>query len=212
MLSATDLSLFVSLFAIIDSIGNIPIYISLTQDFTKEEKRKVIFIIFSVGTAILIVFAAIGNYIFNLFGITLPAFRIAGGILIFVMAFSMLHGERPKTKHRKEEIEDAIGREAVAITPLAIPLFVGPGAISVVMIAIGDSSTIFAQIWVFLAIFIAMAISCLLLIVADVLFKRMGRTGLMVITRIMGIILASIAIQFVIQGIYEIGVKWHLLS
>ena len=212
MLSATDLSLFVSLFAIIDSIGNIPIYISLTQDFTKEEKRKVIFIIFSVGTAILIVFAAIGNYIFNLFGITLPAFRIAGGILIFVMAFSMLHGERPKTKHRKEEIEDAMERESIAITPLAIPLFVGPGAISVVMIAMGDAQGIDAKIWIFLAILIVMAISCLLLVVSDVLFKRIGRTGLMVITRIMGIILASIAIQFIIQGIYEIGVRWHLLS
>jgi multiple antibiotic resistance protein len=212
MITTADLSLLVSLFAIIDSIGNIPIYVSLTQNFTKKEKRDVIFIIFGVGTVILVAFTAIGNYIFNLFGITLPAFRIAGGIMIFAIAFSMLHGERPKTKHRKEEIEDAMERKAVAVTPLAIPLFVGPGAISVVMIGIGDASTVYAQIWVFLAILIVMAISCLLLIVADILFKRMGRTGLMVITRLMGIILATIAIQFIIQGVYEIGVKWHLLS
>jgi multiple antibiotic resistance protein len=134
---------FVAIFAIVNPIGNIPFFVTLTQGYSPKEKKDVIIKIIVVAIAVLVIFGLIGNYIFMLFGITIPAFGIAGGILLLTIAFSMLHGQKPRTKLTQQDREEALAREAVGIVPLGIPMFAGPGAITTIMIYMSRQTGVF---------------------------------------------------------------------
>ena len=131
---ASVITIFVSIFAICNPIGLISFFVALTEGYKQEEKIKVIKKIILVATVTLIVFGLIGQYIFTLFSITIPAFRIAGGLLILKIGFDMIQGGRPKAKRTDDEKQEALEREAIGIVPLGIPMFAGPGAISTVML------------------------------------------------------------------------------
>lgn len=198
------LNIFISIFAIVNPLGNIPSFLALTDGYSKEERAHVILKIVLVASGVLVIFGLIGNYIFQMFSITVPAFRIAGGMLIIRVAFGMMQGQHSKTKITTEELRDALEREAVGITPLAVPLFAGPGAITTVMLYIGQfsqSGQTLPTLWVFASILATMVISGILLKYASQLNKYMGRSGLMVFSRIMGLILAAIGVQFIINGV-----------
>lgn len=201
------ITVFTAIFAIVDPIGNIPIFYSIIQGYTKEEKLKIIKTAIITALIVLVVFGFIGNYIFMLFHITIPAFRIAGGLLLFRVAFNMLYGITPGTKTTQREKEEAIEKESVGIVPMGIPLLAGPGAISTVMLynSNGNIGNIFV---VFLSVFITLIITYILLRNVDKIFKRLGRVGTLAISRIMGLILAAIAIQFLINGIHQIVFEW----
>jgi multiple antibiotic resistance protein len=171
----------------------------LTERYSAQEvihaRRKAAGIAFGI----LSVFAISGLSIFKVFSITLPAFQIAGGILILLLGIQQLNGNRTRVKN--EEKEEGIGREDVSVFPIATPLLAGPGAISTVVLYASQAKT-----WVRLgglvtSIALAMLASFFVLKLAHPLLKLLGKTGLNLLTRVMGIILTAVAVQFILNGI-----------
>lgn len=205
--SSLDVAAFatvlVSIFAIVNPVGTIPTFVALTAGYTARERLHVITKAVLVGGGVLVLFGMVGDQIFSIFSITIPAFRIAGGILIFKVAFDMLHGQRPSSDSNEQEITDALERENVGITPLGVPLLTGPGAITTVMILIATHGTYGDHVLIYAAVALVFALSFVLLAVGDRLFLLMGRSGLMVFTRVMGLILAALAVQFIINGLSQ---------
>src|SRR2546426_9200487 len=121
---------FVAIFAIVNPIGATTFFVALTKGYTKKLRRRVVDKAVLAATLTLVVFAFLGNYIFAFFGTSIPAFRIAGGILLFAVAFSMIQGERPKSQLTAQDQKDALEKEAVGIVPLGVPMAAGAGAIT----------------------------------------------------------------------------------
>ena len=140
--------------------------------------------------------------IFRLFGITIEAFRIAGGLILWVVAMEMLHGER-KTQESRTEVAEGRVKEDVAVTPLAMPMLAGPGAISTIIVLAGQAKSMEQKTVVLFSIIVTMALSLLVLRIGERLVMRMGQTGIRVMTRIMGLLLAAIAVQFVLTGVRD---------
>lgn len=200
---STFAAILVSIFAIVNPVGTIPTFVALTAGYTQRERRHVITKAVLVGAGVLLAFGLVGQRIFDVFSITIPAFRIAGGILIFKVAFDMLHGERPRSDSNEQEITDALERENVGITPLGVPLLTGPGAITTVMILVAANGAAADRVLIYVAVAIVFAATFLLLFAGERLFGLMGRSGLMVFTRIMGLLLAALAVQFVVTGLAQ---------
>jgi multiple antibiotic resistance protein len=194
-------SVFASLFAIVDPLAAAPVYLSLTRGYSDAEKRHVALKAVLVAAGVLIFFGLAGEQVFRVFGITIPAFRIAGGILIFKYAFDMLHGERPGPDGTHKEIKDAIERESIGITPLGVPLLTGPGAIATVMVFLAGAPDETYRVGVYACIVLIFVISYVMLLSAARFDRLLGPTGLMVTIRLMGLLLAAIAVQFVADGI-----------
>lgn len=193
---------FTSVLFIVDPIAVIPTYLVITQGQTSEQRRATALRACVAAAVLLITFAAAGRGIFTLFGITMPAFRIAGGLILWVVAMDMLHGTR-STQEGTAEITEGRAKEDVALTPLAMPMLAGPGAISTVMVLSGQARETPQLIAVYGSIVLTIVISWLTLRVGERLVVRMGQTGIRVMTRIMGLLLAAIAVQFVITGVRE---------
>ncbi len=196
-----------AIFAIVDPIGNIPIFYTLTQRFNREERAHIAKRAVFAAAITLIVFGLIGQYIFIMFSITIPAFRIAGGLLLFRVAFTMLYGSTPGTKSTEREKAESLEKDMVGIVPLGIPLLAGPGAISTVMLY-NSQGQLLSMLIVFLSIFATLLITYVLLRNVDKIFDRLGRIGSLAISRIMGLILSAIAMQFIINGIHQLVIEW----
>ena len=188
-----------SVLFIVDPIAVIPTYLVITQDETPEQRRNTAWRACVAAALIMIVFGVAGRLIFRLFGITLPAFRIAGGLILWLVAMDMLRGER-RTQEGAEEIVEGQEKEDVALTPLAMPMLAGPGAISTVMVLSGQARTVAEHVAVYGSVVLTALISWISLRVGDRLLIALGQTGIRVVTRIMGLLLAAVAIQFVITG------------
>jgi multiple antibiotic resistance protein len=193
---------FTSVLFIVDPIAVVPTYLVITQGQTTDQRRATARRACVAAAVLLITFALAGRGIFSLFGITMPAFRIAGGLILWVVAMDMLHGTR-STQEGTAEITEGRAKEDVALMPLAMPMLAGPGAISTVMVLAGQARTTPQQIAVYASILLTIVISWLTLRVGERLVVRMGQTGIRVMTRIMGLLLAAIAVQFVITGVRE---------
>jgi len=197
------LQVFLSFFAIMNPIGNIPIFLSLVSEYPEEKRIKVAKN--AVITAFIIVFSFTigGNIIFRLFGITLPAFRIAGGILVFGIAYNLMkarysHHHHPREEeHPEEEVED------IAITPLGTPILAGPGTITTALSLVGKETNPL-NIAIILAIF---AVICLITFYcfkySEALSKKLPPYSIGVMTRLMGLILSIIAVQMIGEGVVE---------
>jgi multiple antibiotic resistance protein len=188
-----------SVLFIVDPIAVIPTYLVITQGETSEQRAATARRACIAATIILVAFALGGSLIFELFGITLEAFRIAGGLILWLVAMDMLHGER-RTQESRPEIAEGQAKEDVAVTPLAMPMLAGPGAISTIMVLAGQARTMPQKLVVHGAIVITLFLSWIVLRVGERVVMRMGQTGIRVMTRIMGLLLAAIAVQFVITG------------
>jgi multiple antibiotic resistance protein len=151
---------------------------------------------------LLVVFAAGGRWIFRAFGITLPAFRIAGGLILWFVASDMLRARR-STQESREELAEGQAKDDVALTPLAIPILAGPGAISTVMVLAGQAQSVAHGLMLYVAIVLTALISYVTLRLGERLVAALGRTGIRVLTRIMGLLLAAVATQFVVTGLRE---------
>jgi multiple antibiotic resistance protein len=198
---------FAAVFAIVNPLGNIPFFFAVTEGYTHEQKHRVAIMVAVVTAGVLFTFAVAGQFIFGIYGITIPSFKIAGGLLLFTIAFSMLQGQKSKTKLTDEERDEALARESVGIVPLGIPMFAGPGAITTVMILVSDSSAstdaTFELIAITIAIVATVIISYLTLTHSDRIYELMGRSGAMAFSRIMGLLLAAVAVNFVLRGIAQ---------
>jgi multiple antibiotic resistance protein len=194
-----------SVLFIVDPFAAVPAYLVMTQNETAEERRRTALRACVAMGIILAVFAAGGRFIFLTFGITLPAFRIAGGVILWFVAFDMLRGQR-STQESPTEIVEGQAKDDVALTPLAIPVLAGPGAISTAMVLAGEAGSVARSAVVYGAILLTTAISYLTLRLAERLLAYLGQTGIKVMTRIMGMLLAAVATQFILNGVRE-GMK-----
>ena len=197
-----------SVLFIVNPIAVIPTYLVITQKDSAERRARTARRACISAAAILIAFAVAGRQIFSVFGITIDAFRVAGGLILWVVAMDMLHGER-RTQEGQQEITEGASKEDVALAPLAMPMLAGPGAISTIMVLSSQAAGMSEKIAVYVAIIVTMAIAWVVLRVGDKVVLRMGETGIRVMTRIMGLLLAAIAMQFVISGASD---AWHAAS
>lgn len=193
---------FTSVLFIVDPIAVVPTYLVITSGQSGAQRRATARRACIAAMLLLVTFAAMGRAIFELFGITMPAFRIAGGLILWLVAMDMLHGTR-STQEGTAEIREATVKEDVAITPLAMPMLAGPGAISTVMVLSGQARTTSQTVVVYGSILLALLIAWATLRAAERLVIRVGQTGIRVMTRLMGLLLAAIAVQFVITGVRE---------
>ena len=191
-----SISVFTGFFAIMNPLSNIPIFISLTEGATREEKQNVNKRAVLVAFIIITVFVVLGKFIFSLFGITIPAFKITGGILIFYVGFEMLQSKKSNVKHLKEPNFD----ENIAVSPLAIPILAGPGTIVTATNFVSNPS--YVNIGLVILIF---GLMCLLTYIAfslsDFIARKRGENVISVVGKIMGLIIAIIGTTMVIQGI-----------
>jgi multiple antibiotic resistance protein len=193
---------FTSMLFIVDPIAAVPTYLVITQHETRPERQRTARRACVAMTVLLVLFAATGTLLFRAFGITLPAFRTAGGLILWFVAMDMLRGER-RTQEGREELLEGQAKEDVALTPLAIPMLAGPGAISTVIVLSGQAHGLLESGVVYGSIVLTGIVSFLALRVGEPLLGRLGKTGIRVVTRIMGLILAAVAAQFVLSGVKE---------
>jgi multiple antibiotic resistance protein len=193
---------FTSIFFIVDPIAAIPTYLVITQQETATERRRTARRACIAMTVLLVVFGATGTMLFRAFGITLAAFRTAGGLILWFVAMDMLHGER-RTQEGRDEVYEGQIKEDVAITPLAIPMLAGPGAISTAIVLAGQAHGVAQTALVYCSIVVTGVLSYVSLRLGEPLLERLGKTGIRVVTRIMGLILAAVAVQFVFSGVRE---------
>ncbi len=186
----------VGVFVIVNPFGNVPLFISLTQKFTPVERRNAIAKSVVIATAILLVFALIGKFLFDLLNVTLDSLRIAGGLLLLAIACDMLMGRSPASKIDPDE-----ERESVAVTPMATPLLAGPGAMTTVMVLMNEAGTTVEKGSIMIAILIAMAAAFIIVINCDWVYGAIKKDGARVLTKIMGIVLATIAVEMMVNGL-----------
>jgi multiple antibiotic resistance protein len=187
---------------IVDPVAVVPTYLVITQDETAAERRRTACRACVAMTLLLLVFAATGTALFRAFGITLPAFRTAGGLILWFVAMDMLRGER-RTQESREEVDEGQAKEDVALTPLAIPMLAGPGAISTVIVLATEARGAAHVVIVYAAIVLTGVVSYLTLRLGEPLLTKLGKTGIKVMTRVMGLLLAAVAVQFVLSGVKE---------
>jgi len=190
---------FTSVLFIVDPIAVVPSYLVITRSETTAQRAATARRACVAAALILIAFAIGGALIFELFGITLPAFRIAGGLILWLVAMDMLHAQR-RTQESGPEIMEGEVKDDTALTPLAMPMLAGPGAISTVMVLAAQAHSLLQKLIVYASIVVTALASWIVLRVGERLVQRMGQTGIRVMTRIMGLLLAALAVQFVISG------------
>lgn len=189
-----------TLFTLMNPLGITPIFMVLTERFSLEQRQKIARKGIITGTIILLVFTFLGSIIFQLYGITVEAFQIMGGIIFFRSGIKMLEAVVSRTRSTPKEREVTQDQDDIAISPIGIPLITGPGAITGVMLLSGKAPSIYSMGTLIIAILIAMLAFYFILRGGDKLSNRIGVVGMRVIQRIMGLILMVIAVQFVING------------
>ncbi len=205
------LPVFVTLFVVIDPIGLTPIFVSLTAGAKGAVRCKIAFQACFIAAVILILFALAGKHLLSLMGITLPAFQIAGGIMLFLIAVEMLFEKRTERRNKNaSESADTShfepGAGDIAIFPLATPLIAGPGAAASIILLMGQHQGDFASQAVILAVMLAvLAITYVLFRLAGPFERFVGDSGIKVVTRIFGVILGALAVQFVLSGLQAAG-------
>jgi multiple antibiotic resistance protein len=197
-------TVFMGFFAIMNPIANTPIFLGLTSDLDARSSKLVAAKALLIALIIVLVFSVLGKAIFELFGISLPAFRITGGILVFLVGFQLLHGKSSAihSKSLGEEESDEEAALSVAVSPLATPILAGPGTIVTAMNFAASGSI--AHVILTVAVFALMCLITFLLFTYGAKFVRaIGKEAVAVVTRMMGLILAVIGTQMLIQGIFE---------
>jgi len=194
---------FMGFFAIMNPIANTPIFLGLTADDTPAVRKLVATKALLIAFGLIVVFALLGKLIFSLFGITLPAFQIMGGILVALIGYQMLHGEQsavhqPSAEDREASLDAALG---IAVTPLAMPILAGPGTIATAM-NFASTGSITQTIVTIGAFAVLCVITYGFFISGERLISILGQGGLNVITRLMGLILAVIGVQMLLTGIF----------
>ena len=191
----------IGLLVIVNPIGMAPIFVSLTENYSESDKRSVIRTATIAVTCLLIGSALIGESTLNLFGVSLPAFRVAGGILLLLMAISMLHAKHPRIKFTPGEELEAAEKDNIAIVPLAIPLLAGPGAISTTILFSSQAQGMFDYLWLIFSCIVVGLVVFVTFKLSTKLAHLLGKTGINIVTRLFGILLAAIGVEFITKGL-----------
>jgi multiple antibiotic resistance protein len=194
-----------SLFVIVDPFAAVPAFLAMTPHDTPAQRRRMAFLASCVAAGVLVGFALAGHWIFRLFGITMPAFQVAASIVLLLIALDMLRAQRSRVQETSEETEAGLAKDDIAITPLAIPMLAGPGAISTAFLLRSQ-----AQHWTQV---VALCFSILVVSAASWLILRFSAEGarwlspiaLRIGTRIMGLLLAAVAMQFLLNALRDLG-------
>ncbi len=194
---------FGSLFSIVDPFAALPVFLALVGDHPKSVQAKTAAQASLTCLAVLTSFSLGGAVIFSFFSISIPAFKLAGGVLLFGVGLEMMRAKQSDTRSTKEERHEAETKEEVGVIPLGLPLLSGPGSIATVMVLTGKAKTLELRASVHVAIIAVSLIAFLVLRSATYVARALGRTGINLIGRIMGLILAATAMQFVIDGARE---------
>lgn len=200
---------FVALFVIIDSVGNVPIFITLLERFSEQDRKQIIRRAVLIALLTLLGVTLTGNLIFALLSIKMYSFRIAGGILLMIISVEMLFGRKSLTEN-SEDIEER--KHDLTVTPLAIPLLTGPGALTTGIVLFDSAGSSLKKLLLIASMALAFLISYWILSKSDKVFKALGKTGTKVIVRIMGLMLLSLAVQFIINGISEAAIDLQLFK
>lgn len=191
----------IALFAIVSPFGSLPIFISSTNGWSERDRAKTARTVALTVFIVLIGSAFFGELILDFFGISIPSFQVGGGILLMLIAIAMMHGKQSGARQTPEEADDLAEREVIAIVPLSIPLLVGPGAISSMILSAQQQASIVGHLLLVIPALIIAIVVWLVLQLADSITKRLGTIGINIITRLMGMILAAMAVEFIAHGL-----------
>lgn len=192
---------FGSLFAIVDPVAAIPTFLAMTERDSPPQRRRMARTACATCAGVMAVFALLGPMIFRLFGITMPAFQLAGGLVLLLSALDMLRAQKSPLRETPEEAEEGRSKEDVAITPLAVPMLAGPGAITTSIVLAGK-----AHVWTHQAVFygciaaVALASYCVLTLAASGA-RKLSPTLMNIVTRLMGLLLAALGVQFILSAL-----------
>ncbi len=202
-LASFSLLCFGSLFSIVDPFAAVPIFLALAGRQSLKEQSRTALRASITCFVVLTAFALAGRLIFSFYGFTIGAFKIAGGILLFAVALDMMHAQPSQSRTTNEERAEAESKEDVGLMPLGLPLLSGPGAIATVMVLGGKAKDMPEKVGVHAAVFAVSLLTFLILRSSVWVARLLGTTGINVVVRIMGLILAAVAMQFVIDGALE---------
>ncbi len=180
----------ISLFLIVDPLGNIPIFIGLTRELGEEDRWRAFKTAVITGFSLLLVFSVAGRWVLELFNITLESFKVAGGALLLVLAFQLL---------TKNELEEPGSPEESGVVPLGIPLLAGPGAITTTIVSLETIGTPLTIV----SVIVVAALTWIILKFINPIYGFLGRTGSLIISKIMAMLIAAIAVQYILEGITE---------
>lgn len=199
---------FSSLFAVVDPLGCIPFFSGLTSDMPLARRRRILVKALLVALCVLLIFVWFGQQLLEIFGITINAFRIAGGVIFFGIGLDMLQSRprRWRTGIRKAFTQDQDESllddgEDPSVTPLAIPLLAGPGSITTVMVLMAEAPGVWGQAAVVISVLVILTLTGFILMGADLVLRRLGQTGLRLTEKLMGLMVTVIAIQLMMNGI-----------
>lgn len=204
----SDLALipvFVTLFVVIDPIGLTPLFLAMTQSQSRAQRRAIALRAVAVAFVLLTLFGLAGEAVLGVFGITMPAFRIAGGLLLFLTALDMLFERR--TKRREDQSSEAQdeSHDDPSVFPLATPLIAGPGSMAAMILLVGSADGTLETLATLAMMALVLALVTVMFLSAGLLERALGRTGINVLTRLLGMLLAALAVQFVIDGLIDVG-------
>lgn len=193
---------FIALFVIIDPVGTAAIFAALTRDETEAARRRIARRGVVIAGIVMIAFAILGEVLLRALGITLPAFRIAGGILLFLVATEMVFARQSGIRATTaEEAAETARREDVSVFPLAIPFLAGPGSLTFIVLLMGRAPSLETKFLVVLTLVLVMALTLVLLLASSRVVRLLGVTGRNVVSRVLGIVLAALAVQLVLDGL-----------
>jgi multiple antibiotic resistance protein len=195
-----------SLFVIVDPVGCLPVFVTITGRKSRSQRRATILRAVTIAFAVLACFALLGHWMLAYLGIGVPAVRIAGGVLLFLIGIEMLYGRVTQTTTSAGEEQEASGKDDVSITPLAIPLLAGPGSIAAVILLSGDAGELGQVLPVVAAIAVVLGATWLLLATSEGLLRLLGTIGVRVVARVMGLLLLFLSVQQVIDGLRALDV------
>lgn len=194
---------FSAVFFIVDPVAVVPIFVTMTEHDTPQKRRDMAKRACLILGGVLTFFALGGGVLFKLLGVTLAAFKIAGGILLLLTSLDMLRSKASQTRTSPEEIAEGAAKDDIAIVPLAMPLLAGPGSIATVMMLTAQVEHTWQVIPVILSIWLTAFISWLMLRSSELVNRFLGKSGRAILDRVMGLLLAAIAVQFMIAGVSD---------
>lgn len=193
---------FTSFFTLINPLGTMPIFMTMTADLDNQQRSKTARKASMVSFITIVIFALSGQLLFNFFGISVNSFRVVGGVIFFIMGMDMLQARLGNVKIKESEIKKYVND--ISITPLAIPMICGPGALTNAIVLMEDANSFEKKIILFFSVFVVMAITYLILLSASKIIKLLGETGNNVMMRLMGLIVMVIAVEFFFSGLKPI--------
>lgn len=197
---------FSSLFVIIDPIATVPAFLAMTPNDTPAQRMRMARLASVTAAGVLVAFAVGGKWIFSLLGITIPAFQMAGSIVLLLVALDMLRAKRSRVKETEEEKDEGTAKDDVAITPLAVPMLAGPGAISTAILLHSRATNFMQQAALVICILVVCAATYFILGLSARGAKWLNPIALRLIERLMGLLLAAIAMQFLVNALKELKI------